>query len=117
MLAALLGFIPTLLNGVVTAYNKSKDVTIASIRASVGIAQAQAAAMTAWVGHPLSPQSILCYAVVLYWAKVIAYDQVISFWVTGRAGYTPPLQEGAALVSSIAIGGMFGSGITKHWKG
>ena len=46
-----LSLIAPIINGVVTAYNKSKDVTIATVQASVGIATAQAQYMTAVLGH------------------------------------------------------------------
>lgn len=111
------GLLSSLLTAGLAAYNKSKDVTIATVQASVGIASAQATAATAWLGHPLSPQALLAYAVSLYWGKAICYDNIISYWVTGHAGFTPTLQEGAALVSSITIGGMFSAGITRVWRG
>jgi hypothetical protein len=43
----------------ITAYNKSKDVSIAAIQSVGGIAAAQVQAMSLWIGHPLSPPAIM----------------------------------------------------------
>ena len=107
----LISLLPQLLTVGLQAYNKSKDVTITAIQSSVGIAQAQASAMSAWIGHPLSPPSIMCYAVALYYGKAIAYDNVISFWINDRAGFTPHLSGETAAVAGVIISGMFFSGI------
>lgn len=112
----LLTLLPELLKVGLQAYNKSKDVTITAIQSSVGIAQAQASAMSAWIGHPLSPPSLMCYAVALYYGKAIAYDNVISFWITGRAGFTPHLTAETAAVAGVIISGMFFSGIANIIK-
>lgn len=112
----LLGFLPSLLSSLVTAYNKSKDVSITAIQSSVGIAQAQAQAMTAWIGHPFSPPALLAYSVAVYYGKAIAYDNVISYWITGHAGYTPALIHDTAYVASVVIAGMFFSGIANIIK-
>ena len=107
----LIGLLPSLLSGLVTAYNKSKDVSIAALQATAGVASAQAQAMSSWIGHPVSPPSILCYAVAVFYFKAIAYDNVISFWITGHAGFTPSLTTETAAVAAIIISGMFFSGI------
>ena len=107
----LIGLLPSLLSGLVTAYNKSKDVSIAALQATAGVASAQAQAMSAWIGHPLSPPSILCYAVAVFYFKAIAWDNVISFWIFGQAGFTPALTTETAAVAAIIISGMFFSGI------
>lgn len=98
-------------DGVVAVINKGKDVTITSYTAAVGIAQAQAEYMKAALGHPLSPPSILCYSVALYYGKSIAYDNIISYWFTGHAGFTPELIPSTAYIAMIIVSGMFFSGI------
>lgn len=107
----LFGFLSSLASVAITAYNKSKDVSIQAIQATVGVASAQAQYMTAVLGHPLSAPSLLCYTVTLYYGKAIAYDNVVAFWFTGHAGYTPPLTTETAAVAGIIISGMFFSGI------
>lgn len=111
LLQLLLGGLSSLATAAITAYNKTKDVSITAIQASAGIASAQAQAMTAWIGHPFSPPSLMCYAVALYYGKAIAYDNVISFWITGHAGFTPPIRGETAAVAGVIISGMFFSGI------
>jgi hypothetical protein len=105
-----------LVTAAVTAWNKSKDVSIAAIQSAGGIAAAQAQAMTAWIGHPFSPPSLLAYSVSFYYAKSIAYDNIISYWITGHAGYTAPLIDTTAYVASVVIAGMFFSGIANIIK-
>ena len=116
MLAIVLGVLTTLVNGLVTAYNKSKDVAMSAISASVGLAASQVQAMSLWIGHPLSPPSLLAYAVAIYYGKAIAYDNVISFWITGHAGFTPPIKGSTAAVAAVVIAGMFSSGIANLIK-
>lgn len=113
---ALISLLTTVGGGLITAYNKSKDVTITAIQSSVGIAGAQAQAMALWIGHPLSPPSILAYSVAIYYSKAIAYDNVISFWITGHAGNTPGITGATAYVASVVIAGMFFSGIANIIK-
>ncbi len=112
----LLSLIPSLLTAGITAYNKSKDVAIAAIQSGAGIAAAQANAMSLWIGHPLSPPSLMCYAVAIYYGKAIAYDNVISFWITGEAGFTPAIRGETAVVAGLIISGMFFSGIANVIK-
>jgi len=111
MIGIIISALTTLGGGLLTAYNKSKDVSIAALQATAGVASAQAQAMSAWIGHPLSPPSLLCYAVAIFYGKAIAYDNVISFWITGHAGFTPALTTETAAVAAIIISGMFFSGI------
>jgi hypothetical protein len=110
------GGLTAVVNGAVTAYNKSKDVSITAIQASVGLAASQVQAMTLWIGHPFSPPSLLAYAVAIYYGKAIAYDNVISFWITGHAGYTPALIPTTAAVAGLVVAGMFSSGIANIIK-
>ncbi len=107
----LISLLPSLLTAGITAWNKTKDVSIAALQATAGVASAQAQAMSSWIGHPLSPPSLMCYAVAIFYGKAIAYDNVISFWITGHAGFTPPLTTETAAVAAIIISGMFFSGI------
>ncbi|HZR77348.1 hypothetical protein [Bradyrhizobium sp.] len=106
----------SLATSAVTAYNKTKDVTITAIQSAVGIAASQAQAMSLWIGHPLSPPSILAYSVALYYSKAIAYDKVISFWITGHDGFTPPVTGATSYVAMTIISGMFFSGIANIIK-
>lgn len=107
MIGLVISFLARLLGGLVTAWNKSKDVTIAGYASVVGLASAQAEYMRSVIGHPLSPPSILCYTVALYDAKCIAYDNIISYWFTGRAGYTAPLFGDTAYAHLVILSGMF----------
>ena len=94
----------------ITAYNKSKDVSIAAIQSAGGIAAAQAQAMTAWIGHPLSPPSICCYGVAIWFFKATACDKVIGP-ALGYRWSTDPLTGGTAEIAMIVVSGMFFSGI------
>jgi hypothetical protein len=116
MLAIILSALTAIVNGAVTAYNKSKDVSITAIQASVGLASAAVQGMSLWIGHPLSPPSILAYSVAIYYGKAIAYDNVISFWLTGHAGFTPGIAGATATVAGVVIAGMFSSGIANIIK-
>ena len=116
MIGIIISALTTLGGGLLTAYNKSKDVSIAALQATAGIASAQAQAMSSWIGHPLSPPSILCYAVAVFYFKAIAYDNVISFWITGEAGFTPAIRGETAVVAGLIISGMFFSGIANVIK-
>lgn len=115
MFGAIFGLLTPLLSGLVAAYNKSKDVTISAIQASVGIAAAQANAMTAWIGHPLSPPSLMAYGVAIWFFKATALDKVIGpalgySWATDRlTGDTKDL-------AMIVVSGMFFSGIANIIK-
>lgn len=98
------------------AYNKSKDVSITAIQSAGSIAASQVQAMTLWIGHPLSPPSIMCYAVAIYYGKAIAYDNVISFWIFGVYGFTPGIRGDTAAVAAVVVSGMFFSGIANIIK-
>jgi hypothetical protein len=104
------GIVGPIVNGLVAAYNKSKDVTIETVKASVGIASAQATAMSAWIGHPLSPPSIMCYAIAIWFFKAVAIDNVLCPTV-GWECSTPALRGGTAELAWIVASGMFFSGI------
>lgn len=110
MISFLLGIIPALVNGAVAVYTKSKDVSITAIQSAVGIAGAQAQAMTAWIGHPFSPPSICCYGVAIWFFKVTACDKVIGP-ALGYHWTTDPLTGGTAEIAMIVVSGMFFSGI------
>lgn len=116
MLGLILSALTSLASGIVTAYNKSKDVTITAIQASVGLAASAVQGMSLWIGHPFSPPSLLAYSVAIYYGKAIAYDNVVSYWITGHAGYTPPITGETATVAGLVIAGMFSSGIANIIK-
>ena len=109
--AIALKFLPSIAGAVASVINKAKDVTISAYTTTANVATAQAEYMTAVLGHPLSAPSILCYSVALYYGKAIAYDNVISYWLTGRYGNTPELIPSTAYIAMIIISGMFFSGI------
>lgn len=104
-----------IINGAITAYNKSKDVTIATVQASVGIASAQAQYMTAVLGHPLSPPAICCYALAIWFFKAVACDKVIGPSL-GYSWTTDPLTGGTQELAMIVASGMFFSGIANILK-
>jgi hypothetical protein len=112
MLGLILSSITSLATAVVTAYNKSKDVSIAAIQSAGGIAAAQAQAMTAWIGHPLSPPSVCCYGVAIWFFKATACDKVIGP-ALGYEWNTDPLTGGTAEIAMIVVSGMFFSGIAQ----
>ena len=95
----------------ITAYNKTKDVAITAIQSAGGIAAAQVQAMTLWIGHPLSPPSIMCYAVAFHFSKAVVYDPHIAVLIFGKAGFTPFLEGGTKEIAMIVVSGMFFSGI------
>lgn len=111
----LFGGLTTILNGAITAYNKSKDVAITAIQSATGIASAQAQAMTAWIGHPFSPPSICCYGVAIWFFKATAVDKVIAP-ALGYQWSTDPLTGGTAEIAMIVVSGMFFSGIANIIK-
>lgn len=106
----------TIGGGLLTAYNKSKDVSIEAIKSAGSIASAQAQAMALWIGHPLSPPSIMCYAVAFHFAKALVYDPHLSVWLYGHAGFTPHLEGGTKEIAMIVVSGMFFSGIANIIK-
>lgn len=111
----ILSAVTTLGGGLITAYNKSKDVSIAAIQSAGGIAAAQAQAMSAWIGHPLSPPSIMCYGVAIWFFKAAACDKVIGP-ALGYKWTTDPLTGGTAEIAMIVVSGMFFSGIANIIK-
>lgn len=106
MIAALLALVPSLINGVVTAYNKTKDVTITTIKTTGTVAAAQLGYMTAALDHPFSPVSIVCYAVAFWFFKAVAIDKVICP-VIGMSCSTDALGGQLWSIAQIAMGGMF----------
>jgi hypothetical protein len=106
----------TLATTALQAYNKSKDVTIEAFKASGAIASAQAQAMSAWIGHPLSPPSIMCYAIAIWFFKAVAIDNVLCPAV-GWECSTPALRGGTAELAWIVASGMFFSGIANIMRG
>lgn len=115
MWGALLGLIPSLINGVVTAYNKSKDVTITAIQSAGSIAASQVQAMTLWIGHPLSPPSIMCYGIAIWFFKAVAMDKVIGP-ALGYSWTTDGLTGETAALAAVVVSGMFFSGIANIIK-
>lgn len=115
MLSLIFGGLTSLLNGVVTAYNKSKDVSIVAIQSAVGIAAAQAQAMSLWIGHPLSPPSIMAYGVAIWFFKATACDKVIGP-ALGYSWTTDPIGGDTAVIAGLVVSGMFFSGIANIIK-
>lgn len=111
----LLGLLPSLLNTAITAYNKSKDVTIAGYQAAVGIASSSVQGMTAWIGHPFSPPAIMAYGVAIWFFKSTAMDKVIGP-ALGYAWRTDPLTGDTKEIAMIVVSGMFFSGIASIIK-
>lgn len=111
----LLSLIPSLLTAGLTAYNKSKDVTIAAIQSGAGIAAAQVQAMALWIGHPLSPPSIMCYGVAIWFFKATACDKVIGP-AFGYNWTTDPIGGETAVIAGLVVSGMFFSGIANIIK-
>lgn len=111
IISAIIGLIPTIINGAITAYNKSKDVSIAAIQSAGSIAASQVQAMSLWIGHPLSPPSIMSYAVAFHFTKAVVYDPHIAVWLYGKAGFTPFLEGGTKEIAMLVVSGMFFSGI------
>jgi hypothetical protein len=115
-LGAIVTAIMPLVTAAVTAYNKSKDVSIAAIQSAGTIASAQAQAMTAWIGHPLSPPSLMCYFVAFHFGKSIVWDPHLALFFLGRTGFTPHLEGGTKEIAMIVVSGMFFSGIANIIK-
>ena len=115
-LSSLLNILTTIGGGLITAYNKSKDVSIAAIQSASGIASAQVQAMALWIGHPLSPPSIMCYAIAFHFSKALVYDPHLAVWLYGHTGFTPPLEGGTKEIAMIVVSGMFFSGIANIIK-
>ena len=112
---ALFGGLTTLVNGAITAYNKSKDVSIAAIQSVGGLAAAQVQAMSLWIGHPLSPPSIMCYGVAIWFFKATACDKVIGP-AFGYQWSTDPIGGETAVIAGLVVSGMFFSGIANIIK-
>lgn len=115
MLEIILSALTTLASGVVTAYNKSKDVSITAIQASVGLATSQVQAMSLWIGHPLSPPSIMAYGIAIWFFKATACDKVIGP-ALGYHWTTDPISGQTAAVACLVVAGMFSSGIANIIK-
>lgn len=111
----LVGLLPNLLTAALTAYSKSKDVSIAAIQSAGAIASAQVQAMQLWIGHPLSPPSIMCYGVAIWFFKVMALDKVVGP-ALGYSWSTDPIGGETAVIASVVVAGMFFSGIANVIK-
>jgi hypothetical protein len=112
---ALLSALTAIVNGAVTAYNKSKDVSITAIQSAVGLASSQVQAMTLWIGHPLSPPSIMCYGLAGWFFKAEFLDKVVGP-AFGYHWHTDPLSGDLKDISMIVASGMFFSGIANIIK-
>jgi hypothetical protein len=115
MLSIIFGGITSLAGGLLTAYNKSKDVSITAINASVGLAQASVQGMSLWIGHPLSPPSIMAYGVAVWFFKATACDKVIGPSL-GYEWTTDPISGETAVIAGLVVAGMFSSGIANIIK-
>lgn len=110
MLELIFGGLTSLATAAITAYTKTKDVSIAAIQSAGGIAAAQANAMTAWIGHPFSPPSIMCYALAGWFFKAAFLDKVVGP-ALGYQWHTDPLSGDLKDIAMIVTSGMFFSGI------
>ncbi len=115
MLSIIFGGLTSLASSLVTAYNKSKDVSIAAIQSAGAIAGAQVQAMALWIGHPLSPPSIMCYGVAIWFFKATACDKVIGP-VLGYQWTTDQIDGQTAIIAGLVVSGMFFSGIANIIK-
>lgn len=114
-LGGIISALTTLASGAITAYNKSKDVSIAAIQSAGGIAAAQAQAMSLWIGHPLSPPAIMAYGVAIWFFKATAVDKVIGP-VLGYSWSTDPISGETAIIAGLVVSGMWFSGIANTIK-
>jgi hypothetical protein len=114
-IGAIISAATTIGGGLITAYNKSKDVSIAAIQSAGSIASAQAQAMSLWIGHPLSPPSLMAYGVAIWFLKSTAGDKVIGP-ALGYSWSTDPLTGETAVIAGIVVSGMFFSGIANIIK-
>lgn len=112
LLATLAGQV---INGAITAYNKSKDVSITAIQSAGSIAASQVQAMSLWIGHPLSPPSIMCYGIAIWFFKATACDKVIGP-ALGYNWTTDPIGGETATLAAVVVSGMFFSGIANIIK-
>lgn len=115
MWSLIFGGLTSVVNGAITAYNKSKDVSIAAIQSASGIAAAQVQAMSLWIGHPLSPPSIMSYGVAVWFFKATACDKVIGP-ALGYQWTTDPISGETAVIAGLVVSGMFFSGIANIIK-
>ena len=115
MFRLIFGGLTTLATSAIAAYTKSKDVSIAAIQSAGSIAAAQAQAMSLWIGHPLSPPSIMCYGVAIWFFKASACDKVIGP-LLGYSWTTDHLDGGTKEIAMIVVSGMFFSGIANIIK-
>lgn len=106
MLAFLSSILPALATAAITAYNKSKDVTIATVQGAVTVTGEQLRYMTAALDHPLSPVSIICYVVAARFVKIGLFDNMICSSVGWQCS-TPALAGTYGNLEIVAIGGMF----------
>jgi hypothetical protein len=109
------GGLSTIVNGAIAAYTKTKDVSITAIQSAVGLAASQVQAMSLWIGHPLSPPSIMAYGVAIWFFKATACDKVIGPML-GYRWRTDPLGGETAIIAGIVVSGMFFSGIANIIK-
>lgn len=114
-LGTIISALTTLGGGLLTAYNKSKDVSITAIQASVGLASAAVQGMSLWIGHPFSPPSIMAYGVAIWFFKATACDKVIGP-ALGYRWTTDPISGETAVIAGLVVAGMFSSGIANIIK-
>ena|SRR5581483_3341808 len=115
MWGLIFGGLTSVINGAITAYNKSKDVAIVAIQSAVGLAGAQVQAMSLWIGHPLSPPSLMAYGVAIWFFKATACDKVIGP-ALGYRWHTDPLDGETAVLAGLVVSGMFFAGIANVIK-
>lgn len=114
-LGAIITAVMPLVTAAVTAYNKSKDVAISAIQSAGSIAASQAQAMSLWIGHPLSPPSIMCYGLAGWFFKACFLDKVVGP-ALGYAWRTDPLTGDLKDIAMIVASGMFFAGIANIIK-
>lgn len=109
-LGPIIAALTPLATAAIGAYNKTKDVSITAIQSSVGLAQAAVQGMSLWIGHPLSPPSIMAYGVAVWFFKATACDKVIGP-ALGYNWSTDPISGETAVIAGLVVAGMFTSGI------
>lgn len=114
-IGAIISLVTNIGGGLLAAYNKSKDVSISAIQSAGSIAASQVQAMSLWIGHPLSPPSLMCYGVAIWFFKATACDKVIGP-ALGYHWSTDPIDGQTAVLAGVVVSGMFFSGIANIIK-
>lgn len=96
MLSLILGFAPSLVNGVATYLAKARDAQVEMYKARYGASHDVAVAAVSAYGQVASKwwfvaagQAIMLWSVAIYIAKLLVWDKVIGAFV-GCVGHTAP---------------------------